>query len=200
MSGPESRSNHPSGGIGLDRSSGIANHILVEHCMTTGIPAARTGPRSGFSQRLRRGRGWSGYSRPMLDGQRDADSGKNYLSIRLVPIVRLYASIAASLGTLSSGPAAGGRCAFRVVVGDFELARPGIFKNLSHQVSDAVYCRLSILASTASPPRICTRRALLPPVTRPRLAAQLLRAPPLAALSSSILATRFLNSTYWHFS
>lgn len=35
-------------------------------------------------------------------------------------------------------------------MGDFELARPGIFKNLSHQVSDAVYCRLSILASTTS--------------------------------------------------
>ena len=30
--------------------------------------------------------------------------------------------------------------------------------------------------------------------------AQLLRAPPLASLSSSILATRFLNSRYWHFS
>jgi len=29
---------------------------------------------------------------------------------------------------------------------------------------------------------------------------QLLRAPSLAARSSSILATRFLNSSYWHFS
>jgi hypothetical protein len=29
---------------------------------------------------------------------------------------------------------------------------------------------------------------------------QLLRAPPLAARSSFILATRFLNSRYWHFS
>ena len=29
---------------------------------------------------------------------------------------------------------------------------------------------------------------------------QLLRAPPFASLSSFILATRFLNSSYWHFS
>ncbi len=33
-----------------------------------------------------------------------------------------------------------------------------------------------------------------------KISNQLLRAPPLAALSSSILAMRFLNSSYWHFS
>lgn len=34
----------------------------------------------------------------------------------------------------------------------------------------------------------------------PSSSAQLLLAPPFAALSSSIFATLFLNSTYWHFS
>ena len=135
----------------------------------------------------------------MLDRPRDVDSGKRDLLIRLVPIMRLYASIAAFLGTLSSGSGAEGHCAFRVIVDAFELARPEALETPRCQVFDAVYCRLPILASTAFLPHMYT--ASFSPARHPaRLAAQLLRAPPFFALSSSILATRFLNSRYWHFS
>lgn len=57
-----------------------------------------------------------------------------------------------------------------------------------------IYVHNLLLDQQSRPPQIRALQKLLPRKT------QLLRAPSLEARSSSILATRFLNSSYWHFS
>jgi len=47
---------------------------------------------------------------------------------------------------------------------------------------------------------VCKSMFLPSPYVQYQNYPQLLLSPPLAALSSSIFATRFLNSSYWHFS
>lgn len=98
-------------------------------------------------------------------------------------------------------------CSHRAVCIDTVVTPTRYMNNLRRDPPKALR-----LASTAQSSKALVRlrqyiqaAAVLPPYLRrsnrsPRADAQLLRAPPLAALSSSILATRFLNSSYWHFS
>ena len=131
-----------------------------ENCARWLLPAAPT--QAGLARILRANAGWT--TRCQLGEKPLISPVSSHCQV-----IR----IAASLGTLAPGSTDGG-AARPELSWEFESARPGVLETLSRQVSDAVYCQLSILASTAYSLHIYTARsspARHPPSTRCSVAA-----------------------------